>query len=240
MTTGAPEPEQTTRTGATAEAARAAFRHVDVWVFDLDNTLYPPSCRLFDQMNRKMTDFIMAYLAVDEAEATRLRGEYWRDHGTTLGGLMARHAMAPEAFIDFVHDIDLAVVAPAPDLAEAIGALPGRKVVHTNGCRAYAGRVLAQRGLTHSFDAVYGIAESAFTPKPERVAYDRIVAADGFDPRRAAMFEDTARNLIAPHQMGMRTVWAVTDSPRAAETADGEHVHFSTEDLTAFLGALVD
>ncbi len=219
---------------------KAAFAGADVWIFDLDNTLYPPSCRLFDQMNRKMTDFIMQTLDVDETEADERRTEYWREHGTTLKGLMTRHAIAPSVFLDFVHDIDLAGLAPAPDLALAIDRLPGRKIVHTNGDRAYAGRVLAQRGLEGAFDAVYGITESAFIPKPDRAAYDLIVAADGFDPRRAAMFEDTARNLIEPHGMGMRTIWAANDDPRASETADGEHVHFSTEDLTDFLVSIAD
>lgn len=218
---------------------REAFANVRVWIFDLDNTLYPPSCRLFDQIDQRMTAFISEALSVDAAEANRLRADYWTRFGTTLNGLMSEHALAPERFLDFVHDIDLSGLDPAPDLAEAIGRLPGRKIVHTNGCRAYAGRVLEKRGLAHSFDAVYGIAESRFVPKPDRAAYDRVAIADGVEPSRAAMFEDTARNLIAPHEMGMRTVWASSDCPRASATSEGEHVHFATDDLAGFLGRLI-
>ena len=220
------------------DAAPEAFAHVDAWIFDLDNTLYPASCRLFDQIDVRMTAFISEALSVDGAEANRLRALYWRDHGTTLNGLMREHGMAPDAFLDFVHDIDLSGVPAAPELGEAIAALPGRKLVHTNGSRGHAERVLAQLGVSAHFDAWFGIEDSGFTPKPDRAAYDRIATLADLDPTRAAMVEDTARNLLAPHAMGMVTVWTPTDCGHASDGAEGEHVHFVAEDLTAFLAAL--
>ena len=215
-----------------------AFAHVDAWVFDLDNTLYDYRCRLFDQIDARMTRFIAEALDVDPAEANTLRAEYWRVHGTTLHGLMSEHAMKPERFLDYVHDIDLTAVAENPALGAAIEALPGRKIVHTNGSRRHGERVLARLGISEVFSGVYGIEDSDYLPKPRREAFERVIGAAAIAPRSAAMFEDTARNLEAPHALGMRTVWTPTDDAHASDGAEGEHVHFVAHDLSAFLERL--
>lgn len=218
---------------------KLAFTRVETWIFDLDNTLYPAECRLFDQIDMRMTDFIAEALAVSAEEANQLRARYWAEHGTTLNGLMKTHGMGADAFLDYVHDIDLSGVAAAPALLEALHALPGRKVVHTNGSRGHATRVLAQLQIAEAFDAIFGIEDSGFEPKPQRVAYERVVAAGGIEPVKAAMFEDTARNLEAPFAMGMRTVWTPTGDSKAHEGSVGPHVEFVAEDLAGFLERLV-
>ena len=212
---------------------RDAFSHVTSWVFDLDNTLYPPSVRLFDQIETRMTAWVMQAIGVDEAEANRLRLHYWQQYGTTLAGLMREHDIDPGPYLTDVHDISMDALTPDPELAARIRALPGRRVVYTNGCAPYAERVLAARGLSGLFDAVYGVEHADFLPKPERAAFDRVFARDGLAPESAAMFEDDPRNLAAPHEMGMATVHV------APTRAEGSHVHFHTDDLSVFLGKLV-
>ena len=54
----------------------------DVWVFDLDNTLYPRDCDLFAQIDVKMKSFISELLRFDVGEAHRIQKEYFRTHGT--------------------------------------------------------------------------------------------------------------------------------------------------------------
>jgi putative hydrolase of the HAD superfamily len=211
---------------------RPAFAHVNVWVFDLDNTLYPPAARLFDQIEVRMTAWVQAALGVARDEADRLRAQYWRQYGTTLAGLMAEHGVDPAPYLTHVHDIDLSVLSPDPVLAARIAALPGRRVVYTNGCGPYAERVLAARGLAGVFDAVYGVEHAGFRPKPERAAFETVFAADGIDPRVAAMFEDDPRNLAAPHAMGMATVHV------APEPEPAPHIAHHTDDLPGFLAAL--
>lgn len=210
---------------------KQAFSHIDTWVFDLDNTLYPPSARLFDLIEVRMVQWVMDALNVSHAEANRLRKHYWHTYGTTLAGLMREHGVDPGPYLTDVHDVSMDGLAPDPELAARIRALPGRRIVYTNGCAPYAERVLAARGLGNLFDAVYGVEHANFLPKPERAAFDLVFAADGLTPTRAAMFEDDARNLAAPHAMGMACVHV---SPLAAR-ADGSHVHFHTEDLSEFL-----
>ncbi|MEM1431641.1 MAG: pyrimidine 5'-nucleotidase [Pseudomonadota bacterium] len=208
------------------------FSHVDAWVFDLDNTLYPPQARLFDQIEVRMTAWVQDTLGVDRPEADRLRRVYWEKHGTTLAGLMEEHGIEPEGYLTHVHDISLENLVPDPGLADAIARLPGRKIVYTNGSAPYAERVTAARGLAGLFDAIYGIEHADFQPKPRETAYRLVFATDGLAPERAAMFEDDARNLSAPHALGMRTVH-VAPAPEPAE-----HIHHHTDDLTDFLSRL--
>lgn len=209
------------------------FSHIRHWVFDLDNTLYPPGVRLFDQIERRMTAWVMRELGVPQAEADRLRAEYWRLYGTTLAGLMAEHGIDPQGYLHDVHDIDFAVLSVDAALAAHIRALPGRRIVYTNGSAPYAERVLAARGLSGCFDAIYGVEHAGFRPKPDRAAFETVFAQDGTEPTRAAMFEDDPRNLAAPHAMGMRTVHV------APEAAPAPHIHHHTDDLAGFLSRLV-
>ena len=212
---------------------KAAFAHVRVWVFDLDNTLYPPHMRLFDQIEVRMTDYVMASLGVGRDEANRLRQQYWRDYGTTLAGLMEVHVVDPGPYLTELHDISFHPLEADAELADRIAALPGRRIVYTNGSAPYAERVLAARGLSDLFDAVYGVEHAGYRPKPERVAFEAVFVRDGIDAKKAAMFEDDPRNLAAPHEMGMRTVHV------APERHDADHIHHHTDDLTGFLARLV-
>ncbi len=210
---------------------KTAFQTISTWVFDLDNTLYPPDVRLFDQIEKLMVNFITREIGISESAAHILRDDYWRRHGTTLAGLMAEHDVNPEAFLIEVHALDLSVVPPAPDLRAAIAALPGRKIIYTNGSRAHGEKVSAARGLAGIFDAVYGVEDANYIPKPAAAAFARVFDTDGFDPASAAMFEDDPRNLAVPFDLGMQTV--LVGPPRPAP-----HIHHATNDLTGFLRAL--
>ena len=180
-----------------------------------------------------MTDYVMRALGVDRDHANHLRKHYWKTHGTTLAGLMREHDVDPAPYLTDVHDIPLDRLKPDPELAAHISNLPGRRIVYTNGCAPYAARVLEARGLGHVFDAVYGVEHADFMPKPDLAAFEKVFATDKLAPETAAMFEDDARNLHAPHAMGMRTVH-VTDTANAAD-----HIHFHTDDLNGFLSALI-
>ncbi|MEM6587723.1 MAG: pyrimidine 5'-nucleotidase [Pseudomonadota bacterium] len=211
---------------------KSQFSHVDTWVFDLDNTLYPPRIRLFDQIERRMTQYVMDALGVDRPKADYLRMHYWKAHGTTLAGLMAEHGVDPDPYLVAVHDINFDVLPPDPELAARLAGLPGRRVVYTNGSAPYAERVIEARGLSGLFDAIYGVEHAGYRPKPERAAFDAVFTRDGIDPKRAAMFEDEPRNLEVPHAMGMRTVLI------APERVEGAHIEFHADDLSEFLSLL--
>ncbi|MCT4559647.1 MAG: pyrimidine 5'-nucleotidase [Pelagimonas sp.] len=212
---------------------KTSFSHIRHWVFDLDNTLYAPSVRLFDQIEAKMTHYVMTALNVSRDQADHLRHAYWREHGTTLAGLMRNHDIDPDEYLRDVHDISFDALEKDPGLADLISALPGRKIVYTNGSAPYAAQVLRARGLEAAFDEIYGVEDADFHPKPDLAAFETVFGKDGLVPEQAAMFEDDLRNLAVPHQMGLRTVH-VSDHPEPAE-----HAQFHTSDLSGFLDKLL-
>ncbi|MBY8975136.1 pyrimidine 5'-nucleotidase [Rhodobacteraceae bacterium NNCM2] len=204
---------------------------VETWIFDLDNTLYAPATGLLDQINARIKGFIMRELCLDEAGADAYRHATWLSHGITLNALVADHGVDAAVYLAETHDIDYAILTPAPDLAAAIAALPGRKIVHTNGARGHADRVLDRLRLSTLIDDVWAIEESGFTPKPSPLATDRLIAAAGFDPRTAVMIEDSPANLSVPKARGMTTVLVT----HGAEVEEADHVDHRIDDLVAFL-----
>ena len=228
--------------GGDSVQAGGAFAHIDTWIFDLDNTLYPAACNLFAQVDHRMGEFIAKTLGVPYLHARHLQKAYYRQFGTTLSGLMKVHKMAPEPFLDYVHDIDLSVVPELPDLAAAIARLPGRRLIFTNGSRRHAENVAAKIGILHLFEDICDISALEFVPKPERAAFDKMVALHGIEARAAAMFEDMPHNLEAPHDLGMTTVLVKSDyidHPAQLKIREWRelpaHVHHLTDDLEGFL-----
>jgi putative hydrolase of the HAD superfamily len=221
------------------------FDHVETWVFDLDNTLYPHHVNLWQQVDGKIRDFVAARLNIAPEEAFRLQKDYYRRYGTTMRGMMTEHGISADDFLAFVHDIDHSPLEPNPEMGAAIERLPGRKLILTNGSVAHAGSVLDRLGIAHHFEAVFDIVAAELEPKPAAATYDRFLRRYGVDPARAAMFEDLARNLEVPARLGMTTVLVVPDGTREVIREDWElegrgaaHVDHVTDDLTGFLAEL--
>ncbi len=222
------------------EEQRRRLADAEVWLFDLDNTLYPASCNLFDQIHARMARFIVEQLGVDHDEAMRMRRRYFLEHGTTLSGLMANHGTDPDRFLKYVHDIDVTPVQPSPALDSALGRLAGRKLIFTNADTGHAENVLARLGIAHHFDAIFDIAAADYVPKPDRGPYERIVRDYDVVPGGAVMLDDMAANLAPAAAMGMTTVWVRT---HYNWSGDGEqepaHVHHATDDLVVWLDTVV-
>jgi putative hydrolase of the HAD superfamily len=211
---------------------------IETWVFDLDNTLYPASCNLFDQIHRRMGEFIANLLGVDLDEAKRLQKIYFHEHGTTLRGLMNVHDIDPVEFLDHVHRIDLAPVPQDAALGAALAALPGRKLVFTNGTVRHAENILGHLGIAGHFSGLFDIAACGYVPKPDPAGYDALVRRFAIVPRRAAMVEDMARNLAPAAALGMTTVWLRGTIDWALEGAEADYVHHVADRLAPFLAAI--
>ncbi len=225
------------------------FIGVETWIFDLDNTLYPPHADLWPRVDQKITAYISNYLGVDGLTARAIQKYYYQTHGTTLNGLMQEHGIDPHAFLEFVHDIDRSSLPADARLAGAIEALPGRKFVFTNGSCKHAIDTMRQLGIDHLFEDVFDIVASDFIPKPARRPYERFLEKHAIQPVTAAMFEDIPRNLEVPAELGMRTVLVVPDArgdhkdgwERYVEHgpgADGIRFDAVTHDLPVFLETL--
>lgn len=210
-------------------------RSIRDWIFDLDNTVYPTACDLFAQIDARINSFIQDYLALGPVEARTLQSRYFRDHGSSLAGLMLHHDLAPSTFLDFVHEIDLTVLDPAPELGETLAALPGRKLIYTNGSTRHAERVLERLGIIDHFSEIFDIAAADFRPKPRPEPLDELLARHGIEPSTTVFVEDLARNLEPAAAVGITTVW-VAPEPNAAHP--GPHVHHVTHDLAGWLAEI--
>jgi putative hydrolase of the HAD superfamily len=211
---------------------------IDTWIFDLDNTLYPAGSNLFPQISARMGEFIARQFGLDAEAARAMRTRLFRAHGTTLRGLMVEHGVDPHEFMDYVHDVDLSGLSPAIDLAAALAALPARKLVHTNGSRRHAGRILGHLGLTDHVAGIFDIADAGFVPKPDPAGYHALIQRFGVEPGRAAMVEDMAVNLAPAAALGMVTVLVQSSNDWAAEGAEGAWIHHRIDNLAAWLSAL--
>ncbi|MGB5903084.1 MAG: pyrimidine 5'-nucleotidase [Xanthobacteraceae bacterium] len=222
-----------------------AFTHVDTWVFDLDNTLYPHHVNLWQQVDARIGAYIGNFLKVDAIEARRIQKDYYKRYGTSMRGMMTEHGVSADDYLAYVHEIDHSPLEPNPAMGEAIARLPGRKLILTNGSTDHAGKVLARLGFPEHFEAVFDIVAAELEPKPAPQTYQRFLDLHGVDPARSAMFEDLARNLVVPHDLGMTTVLVVPDGTKEVvredwemEGRDAPHVDHVTDNLAGFLAKL--
>ena len=227
---------------ASSRPAPRGFGHVETWVFDLDNTLYPHHLNLWQQVDDRIRDYVADFLKVSQDEAFRVQKDYYKRYGTTMRGLMTEHGMKPDDYLEFVHQIDHSPLEPNPALGAALEKLPGRKLILTNGTRKHADAVMRRLEIHQHFEDVFDIAAADLEPKPSPQVYERFLARHGVDAAKAAMFEDLARNLEAPHALGMTTVLVVPEGQREVfregwelEGRDAPHVDHVTDDLTGFL-----
>jgi putative hydrolase of the HAD superfamily len=224
---------------------RSKFRAIEAWVFDLDNTLYPSDSDLWPRIDERITLFLMNRFGLDGLSARALQKYYYRRHGTTLRGLIDEDLTDPAAFLAFVHDIDRSSLAPNAALAVEIAALPGRKLIFTNGSRDHALRTTAQLGLEGAFEDVFDIVAANLIPKPAVAAYRAFFDRYGLDPTRCAMFEDIAKNLVVPRKFGMTTTLVVARADQAdfreahdRIVEDALAIDFTTSDLAGFLASV--
>lgn len=213
----------------------ADLTHIDTWLFDLDNTLYPAECEFMSLVEGRMTEFVARETGLPKPQALALQKKYLHEHGTTLAGLIANHGVDPERFLEEVHDVALDRIRPDTALIEGLSRLPGRRLVFTNGSQAHAQRVLAHLGVADLFEDVFHIAAADYVPKPAPATFERLVARHAVPPRETAFFEDSERNLAPAAQLGMTTVLV---GAHAADSA-AKFVHYRTHDLPGFLTSAI-
>lgn len=216
------------------------LNHVETWIFDLDNTLYPVTKKLLADIDRHIGAFVADFLGVDREEARRIQKQYFRDYGLTLKGLMVEHGLDPARYFDHMNRDDLYDMTPAPELASAIARLPGRKLIYTNASAGHTSMVLERLGMAHAFEAVFDITAADYVPKPHPESLEVLCGRYGVAPPHACMVDDIARNLAPAAALGMATVWLETDAEWATYDPPGPHVQHTTRDLLAFLRAVLD
>ena len=211
----------------------ADLRHVDHWLFDLDDTLYPAETELMDLIRERIGAFIVKVTGLPWEEASQLQRGWLLQHGATLPGVLVDYDIAPAEFLDFVHDVPLDKVPKDPELDAILSMLPGRKYVFTNGSAGHAARLLDHIGIADRFEGVFHLEAADLVPKPHPQTYAKMIAHFGIAPTASVFFEDSEKNLEHAAELGMTTVLV---GPHAARSA-APHVQYRTHHLTPFLRA---
>ena len=207
----------------------------DVWVFDLDNTLYPAGSNLFAQIDIKLRDYVAECLSIGPEEARKVQKDYFMKYGTTLSGMMKHHGVDPDHFLDYVHDIDFSPIEKSPTLIDALASLDGRKLVYTNADAAYSTKILDRLGISDQIENIFDIKAADLLPKPDMVSYEKFLTDHDVDPNRAVMVEDMAKNLIPAKDLGMGTIWINTGSIWGKADHHPDFIDVETHDLATWL-----
>ena len=208
---------------------------IKYWLFDLDNTLYAGTTKVFDQVDKKMSKFISEKLNVSIEEAKKIQKDYFHEYNTTLNGMIKNHEIDANEFLEFVHDVNLDFLKKDKFLENEIMKLNGKKIIFTNGSRAHAENVTKRIGIDKLFDGIFDIVDSDFIPKPSKESYKKIIENYKIEPQYCIFFEDIARNLKPAHELGMKTVWIKNNEPWAAKFSDSTFVNYKTDNLAKFL-----
>ena len=212
-----------------------AFESIKFWIFDLDNTLYSGKTKVFEQVDKKMSQYISNKLNVTVEEAKKIQKNYFHEYNTTLNGMIKNHKINANEFLEFVHDIDIDFLKKDTKLEEELKKLSGKKIIFTNGSRKHAINVTQKIGIDQHFDDIFDIVDSEFIPKPAMEPYNKLVQKHKIDPKLCVLVEDIARNLKPAYEMGMKTVWIENDEPWAKKFSDSNFVEYKTDNLAEFL-----
>lgn len=184
-----------------------SLQHVKNWIFDLDDTLYPSSDVIFNQVVQRIENYLVDLLKVTPEEAWTIQKGFYVRYGATVRGLIIEHQGNPKEFVDYIHDIDLSSLCENPVLTTCLKKLPGKRFVFTNGAREHAERVLKMLGIRDLFTDIFSIIEADYLPKPAPETYHKMMQTFGVTPDTSAMFDDSQKNLLTAHQLGLTTVW---------------------------------
>jgi putative hydrolase of the HAD superfamily len=209
--------------------------NIKYWLFDLDNTLYSGDTKVFDQVDKRMSQYISNKLSVSIKEAKKIQKNYFHEYNTTLNGMIKNHEIDAQEFLDFVHDIDLEFLKSNKGLEVELSKITDKKIIFTNGSRAHALNVTKRIGINKLFDGIFDIVDSDFIPKPAIETYKRLIDKYKIEPQYCIFIEDIARNLKPAHELGMKTVWIKNNEPWAAKYSDENFVNYRTSNLTNFL-----
>ncbi len=211
------------------------LKSIKYWLFDLDNTLYSGKTKVFEQVDKRMSQYISEKLKVDIKEAKEIQKSYFYKYNTTLNGMIKNHKIDADEFLNFVHDINIDFLKKDLDLAKQLKQLDGKKIIFTNGSRKHALNITQRIGVDKYFDDIFDIVDSEFIPKPAIEPYRKLVEKHKIDPKLCVFIEDIARNLKPAYEMGMKTIWIENDEPWAKKYSDSNFVNYKINNLADFL-----
>jgi len=212
-------------------------KQIKTWIFDLDNTLYSADSGIFQQVHELMGKFVSAHLNIDIDQAKQIQKKYYKQHGTTLRGMMDNHDVDPDYFLTEVHRLDYSIVEPNHKLNEELKKLKGRKIIFTNANMQHALDVLERLELSNFFDEIYDIKMANYIPKPEISSYKQLIEQFNISTESAAMFDDIAKNLVPAKKVGFTSIWIDAGYENFSDDiqASKKYLDLETTNITEFL-----
>ena len=208
---------------------------IKYWIFDLDNTLYSGQTKVFAEVDKKMSSYILKKLNVNLIEAKKIQKKYFYESGTTLSGLMKHDNINPHEFLKFVHDIDISWLPKDLFLREELIKITEKKYIFTNGSHSHAENVTKQLGIEDLFDGIFAITDANFIPKPSMEPYQKLIKKFNLDPKKSILIEDIAHNLEKAKLLGMKTVWLENNEAFASKDKDKTYIDYRIKKLSSFL-----
>ena len=212
-------------------------KQINTWIFDLDNTLYSADSGIFQQVHELMGKFVSRQLNIDIEDAKIIQKKYYKQHGTTLRGMMDNHGVDPDHFLAEVHALDYSIVGPNLKLNKELKKLNGRKIIYTNANMQHAINVLEKIELSNFFDEIYDIKMANYIPKPEIAPYEQMINQFDINVKSAAMFDDIAKNLVPAKNVGFTSVWIDAGYENFSDDiqASKKYLDHETTNITKFL-----
>ena len=211
------------------------LKDIEHFVFDLDNTLYQGQTRVFEQVSKKMGHYISSKLNVDLKKAKEIQRDYFHTYNTTLNGMMVKHNINPEEFLEYVHDIDISFLKKDKILREELVKLKGKKYIMSNGSHSHIKNVCKHLGVDDLFNGAFDITDSNFVPKPLIDPYNKMIKKFNIDPKKSLIIEDLASNLEQPKKLGFLTVWLRNDEFWGKKNSDKNYIDLKIDNLSSFL-----
>ena len=212
-------------------------KKINTWIFDLDNTLYSADSGIFQQVHDLMGKFVSSHLDIDIEEAKIIQKNYYKQHGTTLRGMMDNHGVDPDHFLAEVHNLDYSIVGPNHKLNEELKKIQGRKIIYTNANMQHTLNVLERIELSNFFDEIFDIKMANYVPKPAIKPYKQIIEKFDLNPSSSAMFDDIAKNLVPAKKVGFTSVWIDAGYENFSDDikSSKKYLDYTTTDLHLFL-----
>ena len=210
---------------------------IDTWIFDLDNTLYSADSGIFQQVHELMGKFVSNHLNIGINEAKKIQKKYYKEHGTTLKGLMDNHGVEPDYFLAEVHKLDYSIVNSNKNLNNELNKLSGKKIIYTNANMQHTLDVLERIELSNFIDEIFDIKMANYVPKPEITPYEEIIKKYDLNPNSSAMFDDIAKNLVPAKKVGFTSIWIDAGYENFSDDIESskKFLDYSTTDLHLFL-----
>jgi len=210
------------------------FSNKKFWLFDLDNTIYSPNTKIFDEIDVRMKKYISKLLKISESEAFKVQKLYYKEFGTTLSGLMKNHNVNSDHFLEYVHKVNLDKLTESKDLTNSISQLPGKKIIYTNGDLKHAENVLNKLNIKDLFDDIFDIRKSSLIPKPNKESVEKLITFYNLNPYETVYFEDIEINLKNAYDLGI-TTFLIDSNKRALKNS---YVDYSFNTLISALNFL--